>query len=41
MTVEAAAKLIISFGMVTTDKLPKAVRDKLPPDVAGTPDPAV
>lgn len=36
MSVEEAAKLIISFGMVTSDKLPKTVRDTLPPEVAGT-----
>tara|TARA_R110002072_G_scaffold17617_1_gene66573 strand:- start:2757 stop:3440 length:684 start_codon:yes stop_codon:yes gene_type:complete len=41
MSVEEAAKLIISFGMVTADKLPKTVRDTLPPEVAGkTPPPA-
>ena len=41
MSVEEAAKLIISFGMVTADKLPKTVRDKLPPEAAGKPDPTV
>jgi len=30
MSVEEAAKLIISFGMVTPDKLPPEVQDKLP-----------
>ncbi len=41
MSVEEAAKLIISFGMVTSDKLPKTVRDTLPPEVAGAPDTTV
>lgn len=33
MSVEEAAKLIISFGMVTPDKLPQDVQDKLPDNV--------
>mgnify|MGYP001949417733 CR=1 FL=1 len=33
MSVEEAAKLIISFGMVTPDKLPDEVRAKLPDEV--------
>jgi len=33
MSVEEAAKLIISFGMVTPDKLPADVRAKLPDDL--------
>ena len=33
MSVEEAAKLIISFGMVSPDKLPQDVQDKLPPEV--------
>ncbi|MHA6288550.1 DUF502 domain-containing protein [Maricaulis sp. CAU 1757] len=36
MSVEEAAKLIISFGMVTTDKLPPGVRENLPPEVAAS-----
>ena len=40
MSVEEAAKLIISFGMVTADRLPKAVRDTLPPGVDGASEPA-
>jgi uncharacterized membrane protein len=35
MSVEEAAKLIISFGMVSPDKLPAKVRKDLPPKVAG------
>ena len=35
MTVEEAAKLIISFGMVTPDKLPDEVKATLPPEVTG------
>ncbi|WP_300529904.1 DUF502 domain-containing protein [Maricaulis sp.] len=33
MSVEEAAKLIISFGMVTPDKLPQEVKDALPDEV--------
>lgn len=33
MSVEEAAKLIISFGMVTPDKLPEAVQQELPDEV--------
>ncbi|GLK52211.1 MULTISPECIES: DUF502 domain-containing protein [Maricaulis] len=33
MSVEEAAKLIISFGMVTPDKLPRDVRATLPPEM--------
>jgi len=33
MSVEEAAKLIISFGMVTPDKLPSDVQESLPDDV--------
>ena len=33
MSVEEAAKLIISFGMVTPDKLPNEVKASLPPEV--------
>lgn len=33
MSVEEAAKLIISFGMVTPDKLPRDVQESLPDDV--------
>ena len=40
MSVEEAAKLIISFGMVTPDKLPKDVQEKLPEDVKPDGDPA-
>jgi len=35
MSVEEAAKLIISFGMVTPDKLPDDVKETLPPEVLG------
>jgi uncharacterized membrane protein len=41
MTVEEAAKLIISFGMVSADRLPKAVRDTLPPEAGGPAKPDV
>lgn len=33
MSVEEAAKLIISFGMVTPDKLPRDVQESLPDDI--------
>ena len=33
MDIEEAAKLIISFGMVTPDKLPAEVQEKLPDDI--------
>ncbi len=35
MSVEEAAKLIISFGMVTPDKLPEDVQESLPDEVRG------
>lgn len=35
MSVEEAAKLIISFGMVTPDKLPEEVQENLPDKVRG------
>ncbi|MCW5723834.1 MAG: DUF502 domain-containing protein [Maricaulaceae bacterium] len=37
LTVEEAAKLIISFGLVTPDRLPPEARNGLPPEALGEP----